>query len=335
MKEKKRELLERYIDGDLDSELNEIVQGWMISPEEEQETAQLSERLAAERYVYRKPSRKEYLNLRKLHVRLGFGSALRVRMPLRLRRSFRVAAVLLPFMVLAGTLMFTLRQFPETPPAIAAVTVSVGEGDQDYRILPDGSRVWLNESSRITYGEDFMTDRTVTLEGEAYFSVVHTADHAAFAVKANDVTVKVLGTEFNVTAYPNDSVTRVTLARGSVMVENAKRQTVTLTPDVQAVIDRVTSEMYTRAVTKQQISWSSAGREFDGATVGEVLRYIATHYKVVFAVEDRPDTDPTVRIRFNGSESLDDALFALRFVTNHAFDYTISGDTVYIIPADK
>lgn len=331
--QKKKELLERYVDNEFSTELNEVIQGWMINGEEEEEKERLSVALAQERYKHRKPTRRDYLNLRKLHRRLGFGSAAKVQMPLYFRGSFRVAAVLLPFLALTGALFLNLREIPDT--ALSTVVIAMQDGERDYRILPDGSKVWINEGSRISYSENLHNQRTVTLEGEAYFSVVHTENNTPFTVKADAMTVRVLGTEFNVKAYTQDSVLAVTLASGSLEVENTNRQTVRLEPDMQAVIDRATAQMHTRTVTREEVDWSPAGRIFEGATVREVLKYIAVHYKVVFVGEERPDTDPTVRIKFKGTESLEDALYALQFITNRLFDYQIEGDTVYILPIDN
>lgn len=330
---KKKELLERYVDNEFSSELNEVIQGWMINGEDEKEKERLSVELVRERYKHCKPTRRDYLNLRKLHERLGFGSKVKVRMPLYFRASFRVAAVLLPFLVLTGSLFLNLREIPDTIPP--TVVIALENGESDYRILPDGSKVWINEGSRISYNEDFEQDRTITLEGEAYFSVVHTADNAPFTVTSDAMTVRVLGTEFNVKAYAGDSVVAVTLATGSLEVENSEKQTVRLEPDMQAVIDRATAQMHTRTVTREEVDWSPSGRAFEGATVRDVLKYIAVHYKVVFVGQERPDTDPTVRIKFKGTESLEDALYALQFITNHIFDYRIEGDTVYILPSDQ
>jgi len=84
--------------------------------------------------------------------------------------------------------------------------------------LPDGSTVWLNASSNLTYDKDFGKDlREVNLVGEAFFDVVKDASHP-FIIHTKVIDVKVLGTEFNVKAYPNDAYTETSLIRGSVEV---------------------------------------------------------------------------------------------------------------------
>ncbi|HEY2722846.1 MAG TPA: FecR family protein [Chitinophagaceae bacterium] len=84
--------------------------------------------------------------------------------------------------------------------------------------LPDGSSVWLNSSSNLTYDKDFGKDlREVNLTGEGFFDVVKDPSHP-FIIHTKVIDVKVLGTEFNVKAYPNDAYTETSLIRGSVEI---------------------------------------------------------------------------------------------------------------------
>jgi transmembrane sensor len=84
--------------------------------------------------------------------------------------------------------------------------------------LPDGSRVWLNASSDLTYDKDFGKNlREVNLVGEAFFDVVKDPAHP-FIIHTKVIDVKVLGTKFDVKAYPNDAYTETSLIRGSVEV---------------------------------------------------------------------------------------------------------------------
>jgi hypothetical protein len=84
--------------------------------------------------------------------------------------------------------------------------------------LPDGSSVWLNASSNLTYDKDFGKElREVNLTGEAFFDVVKDPSHP-FIIHTKVIDVKVLGTEFNVKAYPNDAFTETSLIRGSVEI---------------------------------------------------------------------------------------------------------------------
>ena len=85
--------------------------------------------------------------------------------------------------------------------------------------LPDGSKVWLNNFTKIKYPLDFSVTREVFVEGEAYFEVVH-HNNDQFTVNTKDLSVEVLGTKFNVSAYTEDTETSVVLSEGKVKILN-------------------------------------------------------------------------------------------------------------------
>jgi ferric-dicitrate binding protein FerR (iron transport regulator) len=96
--------------------------------------------------------------------------------------------------------------------------VTTKPGSKTQIQLPDGSKVWLNASSNLTYNKEFgKTFREVELTGEAFFDVVKDPSHP-FIIHTKVIDVKVLGTEFNVRSYPNDANTETSLIRGSVEV---------------------------------------------------------------------------------------------------------------------
>ncbi|HUP13050.1 MAG TPA: FecR family protein, partial [Niastella sp.] len=93
--------------------------------------------------------------------------------------------------------------------ALAANEVIAPKGSKTRTILPDGSTVWLNAGSRIVYASFSGPVREITLEGEAYFDVVHVENAAThqrkpFVVHAGSIDIKVLGTAFNVKSYPDE-----------------------------------------------------------------------------------------------------------------------------------
>lgn len=92
---------------------------------------------------------------------------------------------------------------------------------QTKKILPDGTKVWLNGNSHISYQENFGKNnkREVVLTGEAFFDVMHNA-HAPFIVHAKSINITVIGTAFNVKAYPEDKNVETSLLRGAVEVSS-------------------------------------------------------------------------------------------------------------------
>jgi ferric-dicitrate binding protein FerR (iron transport regulator) len=115
------------------------------------------------------------------------------------------------------------------------------KGVRKMLTLPDGTKVWLNADSRLSYDPEMTgaNQRLVTLTGEAFFDVAHDKQHP-FIINANKVTIKVLGTAFNVKAYPGDAKCETTLIRGSVelTINNGSKQKFILKPSEKiALID--------------------------------------------------------------------------------------------------
>ncbi|GAB4093700.1 FecR family protein [Flaviaesturariibacter terrae] len=111
-----------------------------------------------------------------------------------------------------------------TPAEVAArqSEVSTRPGSRSRVVLPDSTVVWLNAGSRLTYAEGFgVTHRHTELTGEAFFDVTHN-EALPFTIKAGEVRIKVLGTAFNVKAYPGEA-TETSLLRGHVQLTLAKR----------------------------------------------------------------------------------------------------------------
>lgn len=96
--------------------------------------------------------------------------------------------------------------------------ISTQNGSKSKVQMPDGTEVWLNGGSKITYNDQYgINTRTVTLIGEAYFDVKHDSKHP-FIILTKNLTLKVLGTAFNVKAYDTESESEATLIRGSLEV---------------------------------------------------------------------------------------------------------------------
>ena len=157
----------------------------------------------------------------------------------------------------------------------------------EYRLtLSDGTRVWLNAASSLTYPEIFQDrERVVELTGEAFFEVK--PDTALpFIVKTQGMRVKVLGTTFNVKAYPDELKLYTTLVEGKVEVfSDYLHRGVMLYPGEQAVSD--SSEIQKRQVNVQPyISWKEGKFVFINAPLGEICKQIARWYDVEIQFAD-------------------------------------------------
>lgn len=127
---------------------------------------------------------------------------------------------------------------------VASNIVSTRPGSKSKVELPDGTQVWLNADSKLTYGQNFSGNtREVNLTGEAYFDVAHatspeTGQRIPFIIHTNSIDIKVLGTAFNVRSYPGEKTTETALIRGSVEVtlHNNPDKRIILKPDEKLVV---------------------------------------------------------------------------------------------------
>ncbi len=153
-------------------------------------------------------------------------------------------------------------------------------GGQYQLTLPDGSKVWLNASSSLRFPTAFnSSERNVELTGEAYFEV---AKHAGmpFKVVANDVTIEILGTHFNVNAYADEQHIATSLLEGAVKVHH-RDQAVVLKPGQQAVYSLTTHELRSgTADTEGAVAWKNGYFKFSNENIQSVMRKIARWYDV-------------------------------------------------------
>lgn len=122
--------------------------------------------------------------------------------------------------------------------------VSTKFGSKSKIVLPDGSEVWLNAGSKLTYDEQFgKTIREVKLTGEAFFDVVKNASKP-FIIHASNVDIKVLGTQFNVKSYPGERTTEAALIRGTIEVSIRSRhqEKIILHPNEKIVVKNDTAD---------------------------------------------------------------------------------------------
>lgn len=149
----------------------------------------------------------------------------RHKIDLRIRRVFRIAAIFI--LLFASGSVFTWLIFSKTSlsPSGKAVVIHTPNGSKSNIILPDGSSVWLNAGSKLTYDNNFnRAQRIVNLEGEGYFHVTSNKKKP-FIVHTSQINVKAFGTKFNVKAYPEEDKIITTLVEGKVSVENSAQNT--------------------------------------------------------------------------------------------------------------
>ncbi len=173
-----------------------------------------------------------------------------------------------------------------TPKTIKYNTLTIPRGGKYRLTLPDGTKVWLNSASSLTFPTRFVgKERKVTLTGEAYFEVAKDAKRP-FRVSAGKTQIDVLGTHFNVNAYTDEPSIKATLLEGSIRVTNGSAKTV-LHPGQQAVMIRDKTGINVAAVnTKEVLAWKNDYFSFYRTSIYEIMRQISRWYDVDVRFED-------------------------------------------------
>jgi len=167
-------------------------------------------------------------------------------------------------------------------------TLRTPRGGQFRLTLPDGSAVWLNAASSITYPTAFTgADRTVKVTGEAYFEIAKMANKP-FVVKISETTsINVLGTDFNINAYTDEPFTNTTLLEGSIAVTTGNNQQVILRPGQQARTTGTGVKVLDNIDLDQVIAWKNGAFNFNGTDLSSVLRQLSRWYDVDVVFEGK------------------------------------------------
>lgn len=218
--------------------------------------------------------------------------------------------------------------------------IVVPRGWQYRVVLPDGSRVWLNTSSTLSFPSSFVNStRDVELTGEAYFEVARDASKP-FRVNAlrdrsqkEGTLVEVLGTHFNVNAYNDEQHTRTTLLEGSVKVSRPAAPgadgTRLLVPGEEAIVTSGASQASITvrpADTDVALAWKSGLFNFRNADIHTIMREIARWYNVRIVYESQIP-ERSFSGKFNRSLTLSDVLEILEQSSIH---FRIEGNTVVV-----
>jgi transmembrane sensor len=211
-----------------------------------------------------------------------------------LRTWLQIAAMLLiPLLTVAGMYLYMTDRNDLQP-----LIVSVERGQKASVVLPDGSRVWLNSLSKLTYNNDFNKNtRNLKLDGEAYFEVAHNPQKP-FIVECNDMTVEALGTSFGIEAYAEDELISSILMEGKVRVTTPNGIT-TLLPNERVLYNKKNNKLSKSNVrnAKEFTGWIHNTLRFENESLNEIAKNIQRQYNVEIVF----DTDRLKNLRFTGT----------------------------------
>lgn len=182
----------------------------------------------------------------------------------------------------------------------ADISVEAPLGSKTKLYLPDGTLVWLNAGSRMTYSQGFGVDnRKVELEGEGYFEVKRN-EKVPFFVKTKDLQLQVLGTKFNFRDYPEDHEVVVSLLEGKVELNNLLREEKesVLSPDERAVLNKANGLLTVESVTASNASqWTDGYLFFDEELLPDIAKELERSYNVKIHIAN----DSLKTFRFYGN----------------------------------
>ena len=215
----------------------------------------------------------------------------------------------------------------------ADISVEAPLGSKTKLYLPDGTLVWLNAGSRMTYSQGFGVDnRKVELEGEGYFEVKRN-EKIPFFVKTKDLQLQVLGTKFNFRDYPEDHEVVVSLLEGKVGLNNLLREEkeAVLSPDERAVLNKANGLLTVESVTASNASqWTDGYLFFDEELLPDIAKELERSYNVKIHIAN----DSLKTFRFYGNfvrreQNLQEVLEALASTEKMQYKIEERNITIY------
>jgi transmembrane sensor len=207
------------------------------------------------------------------------------------------------------------------------------KGQKRLIVLPDGSRVWVNQNSTFKYPKEFNErSREVYLSGEAYFDVTHDSEKT-FIIHNGSFTTTVLGTAFNIREDKVKHTIEVTVSRGKVSVANSGKPLAFITPSQQVSYNLSKQELSKTIVDANEASsWKQTDLQFEDVTFGEAIAQLSMH----FGVGVNFSNEKLKACRFSGAnladQGLEDILKVMcafnnaRYIKNRDGSFVISGE---------
>ena len=207
-------------------------------------------------------------------------------------------------------------------------TLTVPVGGEYHFTLADGTRVWVNSASVVRFPNCFSGERReIYVKGEVYLEVARDEKHP-FIVYTGENEVRVLGTRFNLTAYPDEQKVITTLVEGSVEFRN-DQSSVRLKPGEQSVLNRATNKLEKQKVDVSiYTSWVSGTYEYERSPLSDITRQLSRWYDVQFIYESTEFSNHPFTGVVKRDQSLEEVLSIIEKTTNIRFK--ISGRTIII-----
>lgn len=254
----------------------------------------------------------------------------KIRSIARRRTMIAAAAAILVIILIGGPLSLRTGFVPQRiePTPVAAVE----QKENHLVVLPDGSTVILSFGSKLDYPSSFegLAKREVYLTGQAFFDIRHDPSRS-FVVHTGKLATTVLGTAFNIKAFPGDADITITVKKGAVRVSSQQKILGIVRPDQQIIYNKEKANSVQKEVEADNyLDWKKQDLLFDNLTVEEAARVLEERFKVKISI-----SSPSIRTRrftttFPWNESLDAALKSICEFNEAVFEYDKEKATVLI-----
>lgn len=209
-------------------------------------------------------------------------------------------------------------------------TITVPRGSKPLLIaLPDGSQVWVNVASTISFQAPFGKERVVSVSGEAYFDVTAAASQP-FVVKSRGQEIKVLGTAFNIKSYEDESTIKTTLVKGKIQISQSKTGTMRMLTAGQQAISPPDGQLMINqdADMEETLAWKTNEFQFSNEDLKSIMQQLGRWYDVDIVYRGSvPNRFFTVKI------SRDKSLTAvLKIMELYGMRFQLEGKTLTVLP---
>lgn len=252
------------------------------------------------------------------------------------KKWYQIAAIwVFPFIMLCASGYFYMNSIIQKESSnleVSYVQYYAKAGSREKVNLPDGSSVWLNSGSTLIYPSTFSSSkRGVYLMGEGFFDVAKDPEHP-FVVNTGSLKIQVLGTSFNVSAYPDDSQIKTTLESGllKVVLQNDTTMSYYLEPNNQLVYTLPTNKVERFYVNASDFSdWRMGGLLLNNVSFVDAMKAIERMYDVKVHIRTSVYNNQKIYVHYNKNESLENVFHILKIMIPE-LEYMISGKSVYI-----
>ena len=252
-----------------------------------------------------------------------------------INRILRIAALVI-LALLSGYLINQFTDFSKQT-EIVYNEISVPKGNRSAIFLPDSTKVWISNDTKIKYPVDFTGEnRVVDLAGEAYFEVHHNRDYP-FLVKIGKHRIRVMGTKFSVSAYPEDDFIKTSLVKGQVQFDISRKNapdkyiSYSLKPGFSLTYNKNERNLTETKITTNFCNyWMNGVYEFKSEKLESLAKIIYRIYNITIVFED----DCLKNKTYTGALSIDDNIFtfieAVKRTAVEPIEYSYDKNKIYI-----